>query len=109
MSDFDILESATGPQGDLAESARLCHALNTSLTRVFDLAFGVDGTDSFDKSCNTCKHFVREKFDKSVNPPAIYGFPGRCAKKDIPTVGWPRGQYCGFENSECYENRKNKP
>jgi hypothetical protein len=80
---------------------------NDKLTSAFDAIFGPDEVDSFDASCNTCKHFQR----KSMTPEEkkqrnTFGMPGHCAKKDIPLVGWQRGQFCAYENAECYENRR---
>jgi hypothetical protein len=81
--------------------------LNNSLTRVFDSAFGPDEVDSFDASCNTCKHFERRPMNpKEKSERNIFGMPGHCGKFDRPTVAWQRGQFCGFENASCYENRR---
>ena len=106
-TDCEFIESISGEDGHLAKSVKTMDRLNGSMTKFLDYLWGPDGTDTFDASCNTCKHFDR----KSMTPEEkkernIYGMPGRCQKKDIAVRGWHRGQYCGFENVQCYENRR---
>lgn len=103
MSDFDFVDEASGASGDLAKGIQVCVALNSNLTGLLDAIEGPDGTDTFDASCNTCKHFVRARFDKKEHNPAIFGFPGSCAQTGDAATGWPRGQYVGMK---CYENRR---
>lgn len=104
---MNSLERDCGPQGSLAGLVGVCNNLNDSLTRINDSILGADGTDAFDASCNTCKHFQRKPMtgEEKANR-NIYGMPGRCEKKDIAVTGWQRGQFCGFENAACYENRR---
>lgn len=103
MDGFEYIKSNSGVNVDLS----LCGKLNDGMTRVLDGIFGPNEVDSFDASCNTCRHFERramtaqEKAERN-----IFGMPGRCAKKDMPVRGWQRGQFCGFENRDCYENRR---
>lgn len=107
QSDTEYVESASGEAGVLANVGRLSGKMNDGLTRAFDAFFGPNEVDSFDASCNTCKHFQRKPMtpiEKSERN--IFGMPGQCALKEIPTTGWQRGQYCGFENASCYENRR---
>lgn len=105
--DCEYLQSASGESGGLSSADTTCGSINNFLTRSIDHIFSPDSVDSFDASCNTCKHFVRramtpeEKSERNV-----FGMPGYCQKKDIDTRGWQRGQYCGFENADCYENRR---
>jgi hypothetical protein len=92
---------------ELSASTESCISMNNSLTSFYDAILGPDGTDTFDASCNTCKHFNRRAMtalEKSERN--IFGMPGRCELKHIDVRGWQRGQYCGFENSDCYENRR---
>ncbi len=105
MEDFEYLKNATGDSGVL--SSLSLDSINNNLTTFFDQIYGPDEVDSCDASCNTCKHFVR----KGMNPQErsernIYGMPGRCAVKEIEVFGQRRGIYCGFENADCYENRR---
>lgn len=106
MDDCSHLEQLSGPNGALANVAKLCHALNTRMTKAFDSLFDPEATDTLDASCNTCKHFQREAFDRKFHSISTYGFPGYCVKLHKKTTGWPRGQYDGFNNDSCYENRR---
>lgn len=107
MDEHAAISELTGEAGGLAGTAKACHGINDGLTKSFDAIFGPDHVDTFDASCNTCKHFQRrnmtpvEKAERN-----IFGMPGLCLLKDIPTRGWQRGQYCGFENAKRYENRR---
>lgn len=106
-NDTEYIETLSGEAGSLADAARLFGKINNGLTTAFDAYFGPDEVDSFDASCNTCKHFQRRpmtSIEKSGRN--IFGMPGLCELKNIPTTGWQRGQYCGFENASCYENRR---
>jgi hypothetical protein len=107
-SDAGLLEIISGEGGSLSKGAWAADKFNNALTDKFDAFFGsADNTDTFDASCNTCKHFQRrqmtalEKSERNIG-----GMPGICSLKSIATTGWHRGQYCGFENAECYENRR---
>jgi hypothetical protein len=101
--DFDYLVGHSGSNIDLSK----CGDINNGMTKMFDAIWSPDEVDSFDASCNTCKNFQRkpmtpeEKAERS-----IFGMPGRCELKSIPVRGWQRGQFCGFENADCYENRR---
>lgn len=107
MTDFEQVESDSGPQGGLASAMGAFAGLNDGLTRFHDGIFGPDSTDTFDASCNTCKHFLRKAMTAEEKAERnIFGMPGHCAKKDRPTIAWHRGQFCGYENAECYENRR---
>lgn len=107
LSNFYYIERLSGDAGELHSATKTFNELNNSMTKFFDALFSPEEVDSFDASCNTCKYFARkpmtpeEKKDRN-----IFGMPGNCTKKDIPTRGWHRGQYCGFENKDCYENRR---
>lgn len=106
-SDFAYIQDASGEGGDLAQAVELCDALNQALTQSLDSIFSSDVMDSFDASCNTCRHFQRKPMTpEEKRERNIFGMPGHCAKKDIAVRGWQRGQYCGFENAACYENRR---
>jgi hypothetical protein len=84
-----------------------CGNVNNTMTKLFDAWFGPDEVDSFDASCNTCKHFRRRPMTpEEKSKRNIFGMPGDCQKKNIVVTGWQRGQYCGFENADCYENRR---
>lgn len=114
-AEFEYLHSFSQPHAaELADGTTVTrtieqgfHALNDGMTRMMDAQLGPDGTDAFDASCNTCKHFVRKAMSPEEKAERnIFGMPGRCAAKDVPVRGWQRGQHCGFENALCYENRR---
>lgn len=105
MNDFETIREISGSGGTLAETARVCSAINDGLTRMHDALYGPEATDTLDASCNTCLHFQREKFDRKERLVSLWGFPGTCAKTGDKVTGWPRGQYCG---NQCYENRRTK-
>jgi hypothetical protein len=105
--DFEILDEVSGGAGGFQKSMQACDKLNDGLTALSDAISSPDETDSFDASCNTCKHFQRhamtpeQRAERSRN-----GMPGHCLLKDVPVKGWHRGHHCGFENESCYENRR---
>lgn len=101
--DFEFLRGNSGANLDLSG----CSRINDALTKVFDSLWSPDEVDSFDASCNTCKHFQRKPMTAEEKAERnIFGMPGLCGKKHIAVRGWQRGQYCGFENADCYENRR---
>jgi hypothetical protein len=103
MSDQEYVEYASGAAGGLAKSVELFGKINDGLTAMMDATEGPNETDAFDASCNTCTHFLRERFDRKERLVSIWGFPGTCSKFDVRVVGWPRGLLCGHA---CYKNRR---
>ena len=106
-SDFEYIKDLSGEGGALAQANSVFDKINDGLTGFFDSLLGPDATDAYDASCNTCKHFARKPMtaeEKRLRN--IYGMPGECLLKQIPTNGFQRGIYCGWENEQCYENRR---
>jgi hypothetical protein len=107
-TDTEYIFSMSGAGGGLRLLVGHVDSCNNALTSSLDRMFGsVNGTDTFDASCNTCKHFVRAAMtpeEKALRN--IAGMPGTCDLKQIEVRGWQRGQFCGFENAACYENRR---
>jgi hypothetical protein len=105
---FDYIGSFSGAAGGLAKVMKGYSDLNDTLTKCADQWFGsADNTDTFDASCNTCKHFSRSPMTpEEKRQRSTFGMPGLCQIKDIPVVGWHRGKYCGIENDLCYQNRR---
>lgn len=107
MDNFDYIKNFSGESGGLSLLAKEFTGLNESLTKHLDKTFSPEDVDSYDASCNTCKSFERKPMSSEQKRERnIFGMPGYCNKKNVNVTGWQRGQYCGFENGECYENRR---